>query len=113
MKQKFTKVEKYGFKKGIEIFNENETHGYFAVADDEKAIARMQRYVDSGMKGDEKLTHTQVLFFKGVIAGIRFGLKRKAVYPERERTSSFQQRYEEHCYGKETHYDGFAWYEVF
>ena len=113
MKKEFTKVEKYGFKKGIEIFNENETHGYFAVADDEKAIARMQRYVDSGMKGDEKLTYTQVKFFKGVIAGIRFGLKRKSIYPERERTSSFQQRYGEHCYGKENHYDGFAWYEVF
>ncbi len=26
MKKEFTKVEKYGFKKGIEIFNENETH---------------------------------------------------------------------------------------
>ena len=113
MKKEFTKVEKYGFKKGIEIFNENETHGYFAVADDEKAIARMQRYVDSGMKGDVKLTHTQVMFFKGVIAGIRFGLKRKSIYPERERTSSFQQRYGEHCYGKENHYDGFAWYEVY
>ena len=51
MKKEFTKVEKYGFKKGIEIFNENETHGYFAVADDEKALTRMQRYIDSGMKG--------------------------------------------------------------
>ena len=89
MKKEFTKVEKYGFKKGIEIFNENETHGYFAVADDEKAIARMQCYVDSGIKGDEKLTYTQVLFFKGVIAGIRFCLKRKAVYPEKKKNFFF------------------------
>ena len=41
---------KQGFKKGIEIYNQNSSKGYFSDEDNQKAMKRCKLYADTGVK---------------------------------------------------------------
>ena len=43
---------KLGFKKGIEIYNQNSLNGYFADEDNQKLIKRCKYYADTGYKNN-------------------------------------------------------------
>ncbi len=53
---------KKGFKKGIEIYNQNFSNGYFADEDNQKAMKRCKQYADSGYKYNQPLRQTQIEF---------------------------------------------------
>lgn len=64
---------KQGFKKGIEISNNNcRQYGYFADEENEKTIKDFQKQIDEGFdKNGNKLTYDQIQWRKGVIDGTK------------------------------------------
>ncbi len=64
---------KEGFKKGIEISNNNHLkHGYFADEENEMTVKGFQKQIDEGVdKEGNKLTYNQIQWRKGVVDGIK------------------------------------------
>ena len=50
-----------GFKKGIEIYNENSTNGYYSDQNNERVMNRCKQYADTGYKNNEPLRQTQMV----------------------------------------------------
>ena len=63
---------KLGFKKGIEIYNQNSLNGYFADEDNQKLIKRCKYYADTGYKNNLPLKQTQIDLYLGMYDGIRY-----------------------------------------
>ena len=66
---------KQGFKKGIEIYNQNSSKGYFADEDNQRVMKRCKQYADSGYKDNQALKQTQIEFFYGMYDGINYKYK--------------------------------------
>ncbi len=101
---------KEGFKKGIEISNNNHLkHGYFADEENEMTVKGFQKQIDEGVdKEGNKLTYNQIQWRKGVVDGIKH--KNVTVYCFKER-SPFEQRLDEHYYGEKNPYNGTNYWE--
>lgn len=90
---------KEGFKKGIEISNNNHLkYGYFADEENEMTVKGFLRQIDEGVdKNGNKLTYNQIQWRKGVVDGIRY--KNGTSYNSKEQ-SPFEQRLNQHYYGR-------------
>lgn len=99
---------KQGFKKGIEIFNNNHLqHGYFADEENERTVRGFQKQIETGVdKQGNKLTYTQIEWRKGVIDAInsKSGSSRQS-----KELSPFEQRLNNHYYGEQKPYNGTNW----
>ena len=102
---------KKGFQKGIQIYNENSSKGYFSDEDNERAMKRCKQYADSGYKDNQPLRITQIDFYYGMYDGIRYCYKKAGTNIKNERYSKFEEDEKKHYYGKENHYDGFGYYD--
>ena len=102
---------KLGFKKGIEIYNQNSLKGYFADEDNQKLIKRCKYYADTGYKNNLPLKQTQIDFYLGMYDGIRYQYKKHGTPIPEIRTSKFEEHVNNHYYGKEKHYYGFGYYD--
>lgn len=102
---------KQGFKKGIEIYNENSSKGYYSDQDNEKTMKRCKQYADTGYKNNEPLKATQVDYYYGMYDGIRFGYKKHGTLIPEKKSSRFEEQEKQFYYGKERHYDGFGYYD--
>ena len=49
---------KQGFKKGIEIYNQNSSKGYFSDEDNQRVMKRCKQYADTGVKDNQPLRQT-------------------------------------------------------
>ena len=94
-----------GFKKGIEISNNNHLeHGHFADEENELTVKGFQKQIDEGVDKDgNKLTHSQIQWRKGVVDGIKH--KNGTGYCFKE-PSPFEQRLNNHYYGERKPYNG-------
>ncbi len=98
-----------GFKKGIEIVNNNYLqHGYFADEENEIAIKGFRKQISEGVdKNGVKLTYQQIEWRKGVVDGIMY----KCGSSHQREESPFE-RYERiHNYGEPKPYDGTNYWE--
>ena len=99
-----------GFKKGIEISNNNHLeHGYFADEENEMTVRVFQKQINEGLdKFGNKLTHNQIQLRKGIIDGIKH--KNGTGYCFKE-SSPFEQRLNRHDYGEKKPYNGTNYWE--
>ena len=102
---------KQGFKKGIEIYNQNSSKGYFSDEDNLKAMKRCKQYADTGVKDNQPLRQTQIEFYYGMYDGINYKYKQYGTPITNKKTSKFEEYENNHYYGKENHYDGFGYYD--
>ena len=91
---------KQGFKKGIEIYNENSTNGYYSDQNNERVMNRCKQYADTGYKNNEHLRQTQIDYYLGVYDGIRYQYKQYGTFLPDKKLSKFEQREHLHYYGK-------------
>ena len=102
---------KKGFKKGIEIYNDNSSKGYFADEDNQKTMKRCKQYADTGYKNNQPLKQTQIDYYFGMYDGIKYAYKQHGTPIIDKKTSKFERYEHNHYYGKENHYDGFGYYD--
>ena len=90
---------KQGFKKGIEISNNNRRqYGYFADEENEKTIKDFQKQTDEGFdKNGNNLTYDQIQWCKGVVDGIKHRNGTGYCFKD---PSPFEQRLNQHYYGR-------------
>ena len=100
---------KQGFKKGIEIYNQNFSNGYFADEDNQKAMKRCKQYADTGYKNNEPLRDTQIDYYYGMYDGIRYGYKKHGTPIPDKKYSRFEEMEKQFYYGKENTYNGFGY----
>ena len=98
---------KQGFRKGIQIYNENSSKGYYSDQDNEKTMKRCKQYADTGYKNNEPLRDTQIDYYYGMYDGIRYGYKKHGNPIPDKKYSRFEEQEKQFYYGKENHYDGF------
>ena len=98
---------KLGFKKGIEIYNQNSSKGYYSDEENNRAMKRCKQYADIGYKNNQPLRQTQIDYYYGIHDGIRHGYKQHGSYIPEKNLSKFEQYEHNHYYGKENHYNGF------
>ena len=98
---------KQGFRKGIQIYNENSNKGYYSDQDNEKTMKRCKQYADTGYKNNEPLRDTQIDYYYGMYDGIRYGYKKHGNPIPDKKYSRFEEQEKQFYYGKENHYDGF------
>ena len=91
---------KKGFKKGIEIYNQNSTNGYFADEDNQKAMKRCKQYADSGVKDNQPLKQTQIEFYYGMCDGIEYQYKQYGTPTCKKQLSKFEEREQRFYYDK-------------
>ena len=111
MKNKNSFSYKQGFKKGIEIYKSNSNKGYYSDSDNDKVMKRCKRYADTGNKNGEPLRDTQIDYYYGMYDGIRYGYKQHGIAIPDKKYSSFEEKENQFCYGKENHYNGFGYYD--
>ena len=102
---------KQGFKKGIEIYKQNSSNGYFSDEDNQKVMRCCKRYADTGYKKDVALRPTQIEFYYGMYDGIKYCYKQAGTPIYEKKYSNFERYEQNHYYGKENHYDGFGYYD--
>ena len=102
---------KQGFKKGIEIYNQNSSKGYFSDEENLRAMKRCKLYADTGVKDNQPLRQTQIEFYYGMYDGINYKYKQNGTPITNKKTSNFEEYENNHYYGKENHYDGFGYYD--
>ena len=102
---------KQGFKKGIEIYNQNSSKGYFADEDNQRVMKRCKQYADTGVKDNQPLRQTQIEFYYGMYDGINYKYKQYGTPIYNKKISNFEINENKHYYGKENHYDGFGYYD--
>ena len=102
---------KQGFRKGIQIYNENSSKGYYSDQDNEKTMKRCKQYADTGYKNNEPLRDTQIDYYYGMYDGIRYGYKKHGNPIPDKKYSRFEEQEKQFYYGKENHYDGFWYYD--
>ena len=103
---------KQGFKKGIEIYNENKSQGYFADQENERIMRRCKTYADTGYKNNEQLRETQIDYYFGMYDGIRFAYKKDGISIPYKKYSRFEEYETNFYYKNKNHYDGFNCYEL-
>ena len=108
---KNTFIYKQGFKKGIEIYNQNSSKGYFSDEDNQRVMKRCKQYADTGVKDNQPLRQTQIEFYYGMHDGINYKYKQNGTPIINKKTSKFEEYENNHYYGKENHYDGFGYYD--
>lgn len=93
---------KQGFKKGIEISNNNHLeHGYFADEENEMTVKGFQKQINEGVdKNGNKLTYDQIQWRKGVIDGINYTYGKYGTSLNKKCESPFEQRLNQHYYGR-------------
>ena len=111
MKNKNSFSYKQGFRKGIQIYNENSSKGYYSDQDNEKTMKRCKQYADTGYKNNEPLRDTQIDYYYGMYDGIRYGYKKHGIAIPDKKYSSFEEKENQFYYGKENHYNGFGYYD--
>lgn len=91
-----------GFKKGIEISNNNHSEfGYFADEENEMAIKGLQKQINEGIdKYGVKLTYQQIEWRKGVVDGIYYTYGKYGTSLNKKQESPFEQRLNQHYYGR-------------
>lgn len=102
-----------GFKKGIEISNNNHSEfGYFADEENERTIKGFQKQISEGVdKNGVKLTYQQIEWRKGVVDGINYTYGKYGTSLNKKQESPFE-RYERlHNYGKPKPYTGTDYWE--
>lgn len=99
---------KQGFKKGIEISNNNHLqHGYFADEENEKAIKCFQKQINEGVdKNGNKLTYDQIQWRKGVIDGIYYTYNKLGATLRHKEEGPFERYQRIHDYGERKAYTG-------
>ena len=102
---------KQGFKKGIEIYNQNSSKGYFSDEDNQRVMKSCKQYADTGCKNNEPLRQTQIEFYYGMYDGIRYSYNQYGTKIPNQKRSRFEERETHHYYGKENHYNGFGYYD--
>ena len=100
---------KQGFKKGIEIYKENESKGYYRDQENEKVMKRCKRYADTGYKNDIALRITQIDYYYGMYDGIRYCYKKHGIRIPDKGYSRFEEMENQFYYGKENKYDDFGY----
>mgnify|MGYP006988919489 CR=1 FL=1 len=97
---------KRGFAKGIEIYTENMSKGFYADEDNRKCVGAFKYYANTGIKKGVKLNDGQRQFFYGMADGIEYKYK-KAGTPlfTNKSESKFEKREKEHYYGNDDNYD--------
>ena len=90
-----------GFAKGIEIYTENLSKGYYADEDNQKLVSVFKHYADTGFKKGIRLNNGQIQYFYGMAAGIEYKYQQGGT-PLTKKTddSKFIQREQEHYYGE-------------
>ena len=101
---------KQGFKKGIEISNNNHLqHGYFADEENEMTVKGFQKQINEGIdKNGNKLNYNQIEWRKGVIDAIIY---KSGSSGQRKQESPFEQRLNNHYYGERKPYNGTNYWE--
>ena len=92
---------KKGFAKGIEIYTQNLSKGYYADEDNKKLVGAFKHYADTGFKKQMRLTDSQRQYFYGMAKGIEYKYKKGGTPLFTEQKESILERIEnEHFYGK-------------
>ena len=91
---------KKGFKKGIEIYNQNSANGYFADEDNQRVMKRCKQYADSGVKDNQPLKQTQIEFYYGMCDGIEYQYKQYGTPTYKKQLSKFEEREQRFYYDK-------------
>ena len=97
---------KRGFAKGIEIYTENLSNGFYADEDNKKCVGAFRHYANTGFKKGVRLNGGQIQFFHGMADGIEYKYK-QAGTPlfTKPAESKFEKREKEHYYGNDDNYD--------
>ena len=91
---------KQGFKKGIEIYNQNASEGYFADQNNECVMKTCKQYADSGYKNNQPLKQTQIDYYLGMYDGIKYRYKDLGTPIYEKRYSKFEEYEHNHYYAK-------------
>lgn len=102
---------KKGFRRGIEIFNQNKQEGYFSIDEDIKAMKICMRIADNKTKNAKPLTPSQTDYYNGIADGLKYILKQYGITIPQKTESSFERKEKLHNYGKPRPYDGFKFWE--
>ena len=91
---------KKGFAKGIDIFNEAQTQGYYSDQTIKRTYERCLGYADKGVKDGSLLTQNQVDYYYGLCDGIRYRAAHFGIVLPVKRLSDFEIYEHEHYYGE-------------